>query len=97
VLAAVVSGVAKVFNAFIRATASALATTRELSAVNLLGWVSLAVGLLAAIVGARWGLSGLIYGVALGWLMRSVSALYVVARHLRLPGAEQAAEPATAP
>jgi hypothetical protein len=29
--------------------------------------------------------------------MRSVSALYVAARHLRLPGAEQAAEPATAP
>jgi hypothetical protein len=97
VLAAVVSGVAKVFNAFSRATASALATTRELSAVNLLGWVSLAVGLVAAIVGARWGLAGVIYGVALGWLMRSLSALYVVARHLRLPVAEQAAEPATAP
>ena len=97
VLAAVVSGVAKVFNAFTRATASALATTRELSAVNLLGWVSLAVGLVAAIVGARWGLAGVIYGVALGWLMRSLSAFYVVARHLRLPAAEQGAEPATAP
>jgi O-antigen/teichoic acid export membrane protein len=97
VLAAVVSGVAKVFNAFTRATASALATTRELSTVNLLGWVSLVVGLVAAIVGARWGLAGVIYGVALGWLMRSVSAFYVVARHLRLPAAEQAAEPATAP
>ena len=97
VLAAVVSGVAKVFNAFTRATASALATPRELSAVNLLGWVSLAIGLVAAIVGARWGLAGVIYGVTLGWIMRSVSAFYVVARHLRLPVAEQAAEPATAP
>jgi hypothetical protein len=53
VLAVVVSGIAKVFNAFTRATASALATTAELSAVNLLGWVSVVVGLLAAIVGAR--------------------------------------------
>jgi O-antigen/teichoic acid export membrane protein len=97
VLAVVVSGVAKVFNAFTRATASALATTRELSTVNLLGWISLAVGLAAAIVGARWGLAGVIYGVALGWLMRSVSVFYVVARHLRLPGTEQTAEPATAP
>jgi O-antigen/teichoic acid export membrane protein len=97
VLAVVVSGVAKVFNAFTRATASALATTGELSAVNLLGWVSVAVGLAAAIVGARWGLAGVIYGVALGWLMRSVSAFYVAARHLRLPGSEQAAEPATSP
>jgi O-antigen/teichoic acid export membrane protein len=97
VLAVVVSGVAKVFNAFTRATASALATTRELSTVNLLGWVSLAVGLVAAIVGARWGLAGVIYGVALGWLMRSASAFFVVARHLRLPGTEPAAETATAP
>jgi O-antigen/teichoic acid export membrane protein len=97
VLAVVVSGVAKVFNAFTRATASALATTGELSAVNLLGWVSVVVGLLAAIVGARWGLAGVIYGVAVGWLMRSVSAFYVAARHLRLPGPEQATEPATAP
>ena len=94
VLAVVVSGLAKVVNSFTRATASALATPRELSIVNLLGWVSLAVGLVAAIVGARWGLAGVIYGVALGWTARSVSAFYVVARHLRLPEAEPAAEPA---
>jgi len=94
VLAAVVSGVAKVLNSFARATASALATPRELSAVNLLGWVSLGVGLVAAVIGARWGLAGVIYGVAVGWMMRSISAFYVVARHLRLPVTEQAAEPA---
>ena len=47
-LAAVVSGIAKVFNAFTKSTASALATPRELSAVNLLGWVSVAIGLVAA-------------------------------------------------
>jgi O-antigen/teichoic acid export membrane protein len=97
VLAAVVSGVAKVFNAFSRATASALATPRELSAVNLLGWLSLVIGLVAAVVGARWGLAGVIYGVALGWMARSVSAFFVVARHLRLPAAERATEPAPAP
>jgi O-antigen/teichoic acid export membrane protein len=74
VLAAVVSGVAKVFNAFTRSTASALATPRELSAVNLLGWASLGVAVVAAVVGARWGLAGLIYGVALGGVARSASA-----------------------
>jgi O-antigen/teichoic acid export membrane protein len=97
VLAAVVSGVAKVFNAFTRSTASALATPRELSAVNLLGWASLGVAVVAAVVGARWGLAGLIYGVALGWVARSASAWCIVARHLRLPLPEQAAKPATAP
>jgi O-antigen/teichoic acid export membrane protein len=97
VLAVVVSGVAKVVNSFTRASASALATPRELAIVNLLGWLSLAVGLVAAVAGARWGLAGVIYGVALGWVMRSVSAFYVVARHLRLPEPDQAAAAAITP
>ena len=97
VLATVVSGVAKVINGFSKSAASALATPRELSAVNLLGWVSLGIGLLAATVGAHWGLAGVIYGVAVGWIVRSASAFFVAGRHLRLPAAGPAAEPATAP
>jgi O-antigen/teichoic acid export membrane protein len=97
VLASVVSGIAKVFNAFTKSAASALATPRELSAVNAFGWASVAIGLVAATVGARWGLAGVIYGVAVGWMVRALSAFYFAARHLRLPVAEQAAEPATAP
>lgn len=94
VLATLVSGVIKIFNAFSRAIAGALTTPRELSMVNLLGWISVGIGLVAAIVGARWGLAGVIYGVALGWAVRTMSALYVAARHLRLPVAGSAAEPA---
>ena len=45
VLATIVSGVVKIFNAFTKAAASALATHRELGVVNLLGWVSLAIGI----------------------------------------------------
>jgi hypothetical protein len=97
VLATVVSGVAKIFNAFTKSAASALASPRELSFVNLTGWVAVAIGILAAVVGARWGLAGVIYGVALGWAVRAVSALYVTARHLRLPTAEGTASAVTAP
>jgi len=97
VLATVVSGVAKVINGFSKSTVSALATPRELSAIALLGWASVAVGLVAAIVGARWGLAGVIYGVAVGWMIRAMAAFFVTARHLRLPVAEATAEPATAP
>ncbi|MGH7579957.1 MAG: lipopolysaccharide biosynthesis protein [Gemmatimonadales bacterium] len=95
VLAAVVSGVAKVVNAFTKSAAAALGTRRELSVVNLMGWVSVAVALIASTIGARWGLAGVIYGVALGWMVRSASTVFVAARHLRLPVAEQSAEPAT--
>jgi hypothetical protein len=93
VFAAIVSGIAKVANALTKAAASALADPRELSLVNIVGWVSAAIALVAAFVGARWGLVGIIYGVALGWLVRAAVAFALIARHLRLP----VPVPATAP
>jgi O-antigen/teichoic acid export membrane protein len=84
-LAALFSGVAKVMNAFTKSTVTALATAGELSIVNLFGWVSVAVAVVAAVAGARWGLTGVIYGVGLGWLMRALTALYLTLRHLKLP------------
>jgi O-antigen/teichoic acid export membrane protein len=84
-LATLFSGVAKIMNSFTKATVTALARASEVSIVNLLGWVSVAVAFAAAIFGARWGLAGVIYGVGLGWLMRALTALYLTLRHLRLP------------
>ena len=92
-LAAVVSGVAKIMNAFTKSTVTALATPSELSLVNVLGWVSVALAIPAAVFGARWGLAGVMYGVGLGWLLRAITALYVTLRHLKLP----ATIPVTAP
>jgi O-antigen/teichoic acid export membrane protein len=85
VLAAIVSGVAKIVNAFTKSAASALADTRELSLVNAAGWASAVVALVAAFAGARWGLAGVLYGVALGWFLRAIAALALVVPHLRLP------------
>jgi O-antigen/teichoic acid export membrane protein len=92
-LAALVTGVAKVMNAFTKSTVTALATPAELSLVNLLGWASVALAIVAAVFGARWGLAGVIYGVGFGWLLRALTALYVTLRHLKLP----ASIPVTAP
>jgi Na+-driven multidrug efflux pump len=84
VLAATVAGLAKVLNAFSKATVTALASARELSLVNILGWASVAVAAVAASAAAGpWGLPGVIYGVGLGWLVRAIAALVVAARHLR--------------
>jgi hypothetical protein len=84
-LAAIFSGVVKVMNSLARATAGALATTGELSIYNWLGWASVGVAFLGGVVGARWGLAGLIYGVGLGWLMRALAGSYLTIRHLKLP------------
>jgi O-antigen/teichoic acid export membrane protein len=92
-LAALISGIAKVMNAFTKSTVTALATPGELSMVNLLGWASVALAIPAAVFGARWGLAGVIYGVGFGWLLRALTALYVTLRHLKLP----ASIPVTAP
>jgi len=83
VLATLLVGCAKILHAFTRATSTALADARELGLVNLSGWVSLALSVLGAAVGARWGLTGVIYGVGLGWLFRALAALAITYRHLR--------------
>jgi O-antigen/teichoic acid export membrane protein len=79
------SGIAKVMNSFTKSTVTALATASEVSTVNLLGWVSVGVAIAAGILGARWGLPGVIYGVGLGWLVRALTASYITLRHLKLP------------
>lgn len=93
VLAAVVTGVAKVLNGFAQSAVAALAEPRELSIVSVLGWVSVGVAAAGAVAGARWGLPGVIYGVGLGWVMRASVGLFLAARHLRLPATPQAVTP----
>lgn len=91
-LATLFSGVAKIMNAFTKSTVTALATPAEVLMVNLLGWAAVALAIPAAVLGAKWGLAGLIYGVGLGWLVRALTALFLTLRHLKLP----ASIPATA-
>lgn len=83
VLATLLVGCAKILHAFTRATVTALADSRELGLVNLSGWASLALSVLGAAVGARWGLTGVVYGVGVGWLFRALAALAITYRHLR--------------
>ncbi len=95
-LAAIVSGITKVVNAFSKSAASALATQKELAIVNVVGWISVGIAIVAGVFGARWGLAGVIYGVSLGWMVRSAHTMYVAARHLRIPVTEPAQQPAAA-
>jgi O-antigen/teichoic acid export membrane protein len=86
-LAAIISGMVRVTNAFTKSVVSALATTSELAWINVLGWGAVALAVVAAFAGARWGLAGVIYGVTMGGVMRALTALYFAVRHLRLPRA----------
>jgi O-antigen/teichoic acid export membrane protein len=84
-VAALFSGVAKIAHAFARATATAVATPRELVMLNGAGWVSVVIAISAAVAAAPWGLAGVIYGISLGWLAWAIAAFALVMHHLRLP------------
>jgi len=84
-VAALFSGTAKIAHAFARASATALATPRELALVNGAGWLSAALAVGAAVAAAPWGLTGLIYGIGVGWLAWAVASFAVVSHHLRVP------------
>jgi O-antigen/teichoic acid export membrane protein len=92
-LATLFSGVAKIMNSFTKSTVAALATPAELSRVNLFGWGSVGLAVVAAILGARWGLAGVIYGVGIGWVARALTALFLTLRYLKLSGAVPVSAP----
>ena len=83
VLAAILTGILKMANGFLKGTVTALADTRQLSYMNLFGWLSVGLAILGGSIGARWGLTGLIYGVGIGWLGRTLAALSLSLPHLR--------------
>jgi hypothetical protein len=80
--AVLVSGALKVSSGFAKACMTALASARELAFVGAIGWLAVAVAVLGAVVGARYGLSGLVYGVASGWALRVATAAWIVLRRL---------------
>jgi O-antigen/teichoic acid export membrane protein len=77
VMAGIVTGVLKVLGGIGKATATALGGERELMYLNLLMWISVLVGAAGAIFGATWGLTGVIYGVGLGWIGRIYVCSYI--------------------
>jgi O-antigen/teichoic acid export membrane protein len=74
-LAALVSGVAKLADAIATTMVWALASARQLAMLNWVSWACAGLGVALGWLGARWGLLGLMYGVTAAWICRgAVSA-----------------------
>lgn len=99
VLAVVVAGLIKVLSSFVLSAAAALTDARELAVLNWLGWLGVGVSIGGAVVGSRWGLQGVIYGVSGGWVLRALVAAHLSAPHLgiRLPWRESPRHPSSDP
>ncbi len=81
-LAAIGVGTLKVLASLVAATVNALGSSVELARLSVIGWISICVALLGAVVGARWGLTGVVYGVGLGWAFRAVAISWLAIPHL---------------
>jgi O-antigen/teichoic acid export membrane protein len=82
-LATLVSATLKVFAGIARAAVTALADNRELFYIGIISWIGVAVSCAAAVAFAHFGLSGIIYSVASGWLVRVLASAYFVDKGLR--------------
>lgn len=83
ILAALAAGLAKILTSFLNTIIEGLGSTRELFLMNLIGWGSVGLTIACAALGATWGLVGLVYGVAVGWMGRAVATGFLVIRHVR--------------
>jgi O-antigen/teichoic acid export membrane protein len=81
-LAAIASGVLKVLASLFAAVVTALGSRADLFRLSVVGWISIAIALLGGAVGARWGLIGLVFGVALGWMFRALAIGVLAMPHL---------------
>jgi hypothetical protein len=82
VVAVVLMGLVRVLDGFANSTATALAVAGDLRRLGAFSWIACAVGVSGGFVGARFGLVGAIYGMALGWLTRAVLAGWLGLRYL---------------
>jgi O-antigen/teichoic acid export membrane protein len=80
--AALVTGALKVLSSLAASAVNALGSGRDLFLISVIGWCAIGFGFIGAWVGARWGLTGLVFGVGAGWLLRTVAIFWIAAKQL---------------
>lgn len=83
IAASLAAGWFKVFSSFGRSSVTALATPRQLALFNYAGWMSVAISLVGAFIGARWGLTGVVWGMGAGWLALGLVAVWFSVPYFR--------------
>ncbi len=95
-LAALVSGVAKLADAIATTMVWSLASARQLAMLNWASWACAGLGVAAGWLGARWGLLGLMYGVTAAWICRGAVSGALAATLLGAETASGVLEPGAA-
>jgi O-antigen/teichoic acid export membrane protein len=79
---AVFVGMLRVVGSLPAAAVNALGSPADLVKLSVTGWLTIVISLIGAAVGAHWGLTGLVSGVGVGWLVRAVVISWLAAPHL---------------
>jgi hypothetical protein len=82
ILAAIAVGALKPLGAVAVAAVNAVGSARDLAVLGGIAWGACAVGLMGAWLGVRWGLTGLVYGVGAGWVLRAAASGWLASRSL---------------
>ncbi|MGH8295052.1 MAG: lipopolysaccharide biosynthesis protein, partial [Steroidobacteraceae bacterium] len=93
IAATLVSGFLKVASGFMTAVVVSCAGQRRLRVLSFVCWGSMGIGVAGAFATGRWGLVGVLYGIAAGWLVRCLLTAWLAAPYLR----ERASVPGLAP
>jgi O-antigen/teichoic acid export membrane protein len=83
VVAALIAGMGKIVEAFAKTVVSALGDSRELTLLGLVSWGSVVAAVTGGVLGAPWGLLGVVYGVGAGWWLRALLTAWLSLPHLR--------------
>jgi len=80
IIACIVVGFIKVWSGFATTVTTACGTQRMLVTASVLTWISIGLAIGGAVLGARFGLIGILYGVGAAWLLLACGASYLALR-----------------
>jgi O-antigen/teichoic acid export membrane protein len=81
--ATIVVGLARIWESFSTTITMSCGTPRSMAIISVLAWLCLAVAAGAMVIGARYGLIGILYGVGSAWVLLAAGGSYLAAISLR--------------
>ena len=83
IAAALVSGLLKVLSAFLTAVVISCGEERRLRILSFVCWGTMGISIAGAFLTVSWGLVGVLYGIAAGWLVRCLFTAWLASPYLR--------------
>jgi hypothetical protein len=94
IAASLIVGVAKLWEGFSTTIVSAYGSTQKLATISVYAWICLAIAALGAVVGSRYGLVGILYGVGSAWILLAAGGTWLAVISFRARFAASAGLPA---